>query len=444
MRRAIAVVVGACAVVALVDVAGAAIRPTEAENLAPVFSRHQVAAPERTTEAMVRPAALPSSRAEADPAPSAPTDPPRRIRVGAVESVERAIGYAGGERSTVFRYPGARYVKVHFNRLLLLPGDHVTVADPTGAEVHRIDGDPVRGVAELADTAVRGAPLARWAMSVSGDTAVVTLHRARPELPVLGAALARLGVGIDKVARGLTDAERDRASEPAGPGREESVCGGDDAVDAVCYRSAHPVAYQRSRAVARILINGTEFCTAWRIGDQNRMLTNNHCLSSAADAADTEVWFDHRCVVCGGDDVTRATKVWGHRVLSTDRDLDYTLFTVGDFAAVRPYGYLELDPRRPARGEELYIPQHPGGDPMVIAMGSDRDRSGICAVRDPAYDGYRRGSDVSYLCDTAGGSSGSPVISRVTNRVIALHHFGGCPNSGVRVDLIYPRIRHLL
>jgi len=28
--------------------------------------------------------------------------------------------------------------------------------------------------------------------------------------------------------------------------------------------------------------------------------------------------------------------------------------------------------------------------------------------------------------------------------VIALHHFGGCPNSGVRIDLIYRQIAALL
>jgi hypothetical protein len=48
----------------------------------------------------------------------------------------------------------------------------------------------------------------------------------------------------------------------------------------------------------------------------------------------------------------------------------------------------------------------------------------------------RRRTDVSYYCDTAGGSSGSPVLSRKTGKVVALHHFGGCPNSGVRADLL--------
>src|SRR2546430_5498098 len=77
-------------------------------------------------------------------------------------------------------------------------------------------------------------------------------------------------------------------------------------------------------------------------------------------------------------------------------------------------------------------------------MDSDQDRGGNCQVRNSAVDGYGPDTDISYLCDTAGGSSGSPVISRVSNRVVALHHFGGCPNAGVRIDLIYRRVASLL
>jgi hypothetical protein len=36
------------------------------------------------------------------------------------------------------------------------------------------------------------------------------------------------------------------------------------------------------------------------------------------------------------------------------------------------------------------------------------------------------------------------VISRKSDKVIAIHHFGGCPNSGVRIDLIYNKIKKLL
>ena len=77
-------------------------------------------------------------------------------------------------------------------------------------------------------------------------------------------------------------------------------------------------------------------------------------------------------------------------------------------------------------------------------MSDPQEANGNCAADNPQYDGYAPGSDVSYFCDTDGGSSGSPVISRRTDKVIALLHFGGCPNSGVRADLIAARIGGLL
>jgi V8-like Glu-specific endopeptidase len=203
------------------------------------------------------------------------------------------------------------------------------------------------------------------------------------------------------------------------------------------------VAYTKSKAIARLLINGTELCTGWRVGKQNRMLTNNHCFTTTGEAYDTEVWFNYQCAQCGGYDVFQPTKVWGDKVLSTDHVYDYTLFSVGNFAAITKFGYLMLDGTRPVKGQELYVPQHPAGEPTRIA-GSLGEKAGNCSVADPAYNGYANNSDVSYYCDTEGGSSGSPVLSRKTNRVVALHHFGGCPNSGVRGDLLAAKLRAYL
>jgi lysyl endopeptidase len=294
-------------------------------------------------------------------------------------------------------------------------------------------------------------------MSVDGDTAVVTLHSGTPDPTGLRRRLDGLGVGVDRVARGFTAPERDahatagrqreataRTRLAQGEGREESICGSDQKTDAACYRATNPVPYLRSKAVARLLINGVELCSAWRVGPNNRMFTNHHCFTDSYSARNTEVWFNYECAVCGGYEVLRSTKVWGDQVLATDQRLDYTLFTVQDFDSIARFGYLQLDVRAPRRGEELYIPQHPGGDPTKIAIDSPFEKNGNCKVVDPSYWGYDYGTDLSYYCDTEGGSSGSPVLSRNTNEVIGLHHFGGCPNSAVRIDLIYRKIADLL
>ena len=51
-----------------------------------------------------------------------------------------------------------------------------------------------------------------------------------------------------------------------------------------------------------------------------------------------------------------------------------------------------------------------------------------------AHNGRGAGTDIGYYCDTEGGNSGSPVLSRETHKVVALHHCANCPNRGVRIQ----------
>ncbi|MGK5679535.1 trypsin-like peptidase domain-containing protein [Actinoplanes sp. URMC 104] len=359
-----------------------------------------------------------------------------REQVGELVNVRKLLRLQGDQpQREKFHYPGATFVKLHFSRMDLEPGDYVTVSNADGTEEHRYEAptpdDP------------RGGD--RWAMSVTGDTAVLEVHRAEQDEEGLDGPA---GVDVDRVARGFSRTEQERQPEkqliaPGRTGREESVCGSDTSADAVCYRSADPVAYTKSKAIARLLINGTELCTGWRIGTQNRLLTNNHCFTTSAEAYDTEVWFNYQCAKCGGPEVVKPTKVWGAQVIATDRTLDYTLFSVDKFASVQKFGYLSLDTKRPAKNQQLYVPQHPAGKPTRIS-GALGEKAGNCMVVNPGYDGYATASDVAYYCDTEGGSSGSPVLSRATNKVVALHHFGGCPNSGVRGDLLATRLAKYL
>ncbi|MGA8116041.1 MAG: serine protease [Actinocatenispora sp.] len=369
------------------------------------------------------------------------TGPTGGQEAGQLDQVTRHVNYTGQSRIT-FRYPGAEYVKVHFSRLVLRPGDSITVSDPSGEQKYRYSADP-RLLEVPGDSPSTKGRDGFWAMSVTGDTAVVALHRTLP-----GPSLTRLGVDIDKVAHGFTAAQRSTREHNEmmlnGGRRAESVCGMDDSADAVCYESRYPVEYRHSLPVARLLINGTTLCTAWRVTADDRMLTNHHCLSDQSDVDNTEVWFNYQCSICGGSISEPVTKVPAARLLRTDPTLDYTLFTVSHFEAIRQFGYLSLDIRTPRSGEEVYIPQHPEGEPTKLAISSDADDDSTCRIEYPVVDGYAHDSDTAYRCDTAPGSSGSPVISRRTNRVIAIHHLGGCPNSGVRMDMIYREIKSLL
>lgn len=346
------------------------------------------------------------------------------VDVGEVAELSESLTYADEADILKVSGPDAGYVKVHFERLLLNTGDFVTVSSPDGAESYRYDQSMIDA----------------WATSITGDTAIVELHRESG-----GGGSSALGVLIDKAAYGFTADEVDGlAQQRADNARpEESICEGDEKRASTCYRTSHPEVVAHAEPVARLLIDGTVLCTAFRVGEGNRLLTNHHCFTETQEAQGTEVWFGYDCTVCGAEITNPPVKVHGSEVLATSKSLDYTLFTVDDFERVEEFGYLELADRPARSGEAIYIPQHPAGRPTEIAMESSVD-GGNCVVKHETYDGYVAGSDVSYYCDTEFGSSGSPVLSRDTHEVVALHHFGGCPNSGVNVQLIKNEIGRMV
>ncbi|WP_242886137.1 trypsin-like serine peptidase [Actinomadura litoris] len=372
--------------------------------------------------------------AEAAPVPAAAA----RVSVAGEEKTtdaELRYAAAGRARRVVIREPGSTYVKVHFASLRLVPGDRVTVADPAGREVHTYHGDPtVRPIPGDSAHTVHGEP-GFAAMSVDGDTAVVTL-RAAPRQDA--AALTRQGFGarIDGYYRGFDQAEWAAAN----PGTF-SVCGPDARRDVSCYQTSHPTEYARAGAVARQLLNGAGYCTAWRVGNTNRMLTNQHCMESAADLRASEFQFDYQCATCGGNDPRPGTKVSGAELLKVSplSALDYALFSVNDFASIQKFGTLYLDAREPVAQERIYIPGHGDTLPKRLSLYEDRDGGGYCKI-----DTVQSGVNTGYRCDTSGGNSGSPVLAASSHKVIALHHLGGCPNWGTRISRVNAEISGLI
>ncbi|CRK59573.1 Aminopeptidase Y (Arg, Lys, Leu preference) [Alloactinosynnema sp. L-07] len=355
---------------------------------------------------------------------------PRAYQVGEEQVADVRIDYAARTARQVISRPGSSYVKVHFAALALADGDRVTVSDPTGAEVHTYSGDPTKGEAAATDSLHTRQGSGFWALSITGDTAVVTLHRAGR-----APSTSDTGVVVDKYFRGYSKAEQ--AQRDLGI---LSVCQTDARRDSVCYQQSHPTEYGKSRSVAKILYNGASHCTAWRLGSTNRLMTNNHCIGTASQLASMEMWFDYACATCGGNNPKPAVKVTGAQFLKTSANLDYTLFSVNNFASIESFGYLLLDVRAPVRNERIYITGHGDGDPNELSIFEDTQGGATCDVDNPNSDSINMG----YYCDTSGGSSGSPVLAASSNKVIALHHLGGCLNEGTRIELIYPEIKDLI
>ncbi len=324
------------------------------------------------------------------------------------------------------RQLGAEFIKVRFANFRLPQGAKVTVSSADGRERYTYDGKQTEQATWDTERGEDG-KRSFSAMSVFGDTAIITLH-----LPAGSKWTDLHAVKIDGFQAGSVEP----IAQPAAAGPSTfATCGVNERRDAVCYATTHPTEYARSKPVARILVNGISMCTAWRVGPQNLMLTNNHCVSSQNGTTKTEVWFNYENTKCAVKRTGTVTKVRGSTLMKTSTPLDYTLFSVTSFSVVQPFGFLSLDLRDAVQGERIYIPQHGQGTPKQLAITSDQNTSGLCSIDVPL-----NGVNTGYKCDTIGGSSGSPVLAASANKVIALHHLGGCPNEGVLMNKIWPEI----
>ncbi|GGX46184.1 serine protease [Saccharospirillum salsuginis] len=344
----------------------------------------------------------------------------------------QSLNRSGPIRQT-FHRSGAGFIKLHFSEFELPAGAFVTVSNPSGTELYRYGASPSDRDLLTRDEGDRGTN--RFSpMSITGDTAVVTVHR-----PEATTVKANHSVAVDYLWQGYSEAELERRFSAPSGAQGFSTCGQMERRDVACWQDSHPTEYDHSRATARLLVNGS-LCTAWRVGEQNRVFTNNHCVASQSGVAAAEVWFNYQHTQCDGNTLEAVTKVAGNTLLKTNYELDYTLFTLSGFQQVSDFGYYGLDVRLPNEGERIYIPQHGSGNPKELSIESDQNSGGLCRIDVAVTNGRGIDTDTGYMCDTIGGSSGSAVLAASSNKAIALHHFGGCPNQGVLIAEIWPEV----
>ncbi|WP_190285743.1 proprotein convertase P-domain-containing protein [Montanilutibacter psychrotolerans] len=381
-------------------------------------------------------ACLPMQAIAAGPAIVANAAAPKPMKIADQRSVSLSLRAGGpglvAQPMQVIRTADAAFIKVHFDHFSLPAGVTLEVSSPDRREVYRYSKQSLDRHTVDGALGQNGAT-SFSAMSIQGPVAVLRLVGTATE-----AWTARHGVTVSRYLEGYPERmipELDNAGL-LGDVTSKSVCGVQDARGAACYSSSEPAAFDRTRPVGRMLSGSGSLCTVWRVGPDNRLFTNNHCLSTSSAVAGSEFWFNYQASSCGGS-VATPTKVTGNTMLATDASLDYTLFTVNNFSALAPFGWLGLDISTQAVGAKLYIAGHPAGRPKELSVVSDQNGGGYCQVDNANAEG---GLDLGYYCDTEGGSSGSPVIARNSNKAIALHHFGGCLNSGAKIALIWPQV----
>jgi V8-like Glu-specific endopeptidase len=154
---------------------------------------------------------------------------------------------------------------------------------------------------------------------------------------------------------------------------------------------------------------GQFFCTGFLVTPA-LLMTNQHCLSSQEEALSALVDFDY-------DDFSaqpRPLRV--SKLEATSEPLDYSVVRLARPPSPGP-GVVKIGTVA-AQDQALVIVEHPAGEPKQASI-DDCKVSGIALVGVGTDT-----TDFGHLCDTLGGSSGSPVFSRQDGTVVGLHHLG--------------------
>ena len=172
------------------------------------------------------------------------------------------------------------------------------------------------------------------------------------------------------------------------------------------------------KPVAKLLFisdGSSSTCTGFLI-EPGKLITNHHCVSTQEVCETTRVifGFQHNAssVLQFGDQYECSRLVAG----ASSFELDYSVLEIAGQPETR-WGLLPLaSASDPVAGDELFIVQHPAGQAKQISKIN-------CTAGMVPVDGRATESDFIHSCDTAGGSSGSPVTDSAGN-LVGLHHYG--------------------
>ena len=160
---------------------------------------------------------------------------------------------------------------------------------------------------------------------------------------------------------------------------------------------------------------GVGNCTA-SILSERYIVTNSHCFPAGQGAVrQASLLMDFY-----SEDAEAVARRFEVRSVPVERDaeLDYAIAEVlGNPSAT--FGRVALEPRDPEPGESLLVVHHPMGMPKHMTRGGCRAHAPVAI----------QGTDIRHRCDTLPGSSGSPILSEASGRMIGLH-YGGSPNPG--------------
>lgn len=186
-------------------------------------------------------------------------------------------------------------------------------------------------------------------------------------------------------------------------------------------------AIQASRSVCKVeapVPGGYELGTGFVLKG-GYLLTNNHVIETAEQAAKTAIFFNFQVDINGNlqpkTEYRLDASVFVTYSYKHPDTLDYTLVKIKDHdGKLAERGHLELETNKaPDMDERVNIIQHPEGKSMKIAL--------------PDNIIGKRKQYLFYVADTKKGSSGSPVFNQ-NWKVIALHHAGKDTGKGLQIN----------
>lgn len=353
-------------------------------------------------------------------------------RMGSIQS----RGPSGVLWQHVIQIPEATFIKVYFENYHLAPRDELLIMDQKGHVYQTIYGSGPGGQTDF------------WSLMVPGDTMILQIDSANDYS-------RRSAFQVFKAFYGTLDIFG--LPEPI-----ESVCSSiplnDRYKSAFCYSPGQPNEdpgiWSNAQGTVGVLTIGNyntgSWCSGSLVSSQDYILTNQHCIETATQCGNAEFVFNYYRATCdtsiGGIDPittqgyycdpTDGTTYFNNPFIGCTpsglTDLDYAFCKVllngpdPSPSSVYPVMQMELDHSVIENTVDMYISGHPEGNARVISEG----------VLD-----FTTAFGLHYICDTRGGSSGSPVFSKATNRLIGLHHCGGCDtpsdrNRGMFIDQI--------
>jgi len=290
-------------------------------------------------------------------------------------------------------------------------GYSVAVKDKSGELVARYGEADFRAKGEI------------WSAPVPGASATVEIEAPSPNLSAVSLAITAV-------------ASQQKPGDPM-----LSVIDGFDLETMEDMRTEKPEIFQVGLAVAKLsfMRDGQSLtCTGFMIDDE-RMLTNEHCISTQAVCDTTVALFDFHTSMT--TDVMRDRTTQCAELLVADQALDVALVRLAGSPGAR-WGRLKLSNALPSVKEVALVIQHPNGEVKHVSRRN-------CYVATYPPDGLDKETNFAHICDTMGGSSGAPVLDRKNLEVIGLHHLGVDPldatwrnlNRAVRIELIRSRLK---